>query len=204
MTIPKTYLIIAALCLIVGLICGWFLKPTSIIQTQGGTSRVTVIKVKTDTLWIVKPSATVHISGQGSITMDKINLQPVSFGVTNKDTNETPTCLPKDGLLFNCSIFNQNGLYIDTVKVSDVNQFILTMPFHSDFESIVDKDTFNIKYKFPANTFDMAWKPKPDSIMKVNIYTEVEKPIPWYRSDYAIGGYCIGAAVIGAVIRGSK
>lgn len=90
----------------------------------------------------------------------------------------------------------------DTVYASDTvrerDTVYTSRPFVATLDTIIDRDTIGIGYRFPQHTFSVALRMAPDSIRyetRTITLTRTERPFLEYVGAFAIGGvlgYIIG------------
>jgi hypothetical protein len=76
------------------------------------------------------------------------------------------------------------------------NSYIATL------DTIVKRDTINLKYEYPKNYFALNVRQKPDSILiqRIEIFTIKEKERPWYE----LPAYITGSIFVGYIFGGIK
>ena len=137
------------------------------------------------------------------------DIQPVSFSVIGK-LNATNSPIPiKTDTTGKIEIDNEEMLKqiqhtchteLGSVSYDAIDKYILP-EFIVSFDTIINRDTFNLRYEFPQNLFHFDFEPHKDSIMFQQITTEhrTTKTKTNYLKTFIIAtGSCVAGYLIGS------
>ena len=183
----KIIIIIYIIAFIAGGLFGWYIRPSQYI------ARKSVKRI--DTIVAIQYRPAIEIESRGKIKFRSAATANISLPPLEIDSNAgRPFLLVRrfDGIQI-CS---------DTMSVAKLLDYIVTLPFDSELQTIIDRDTFDLGYSFPENIHRLNARYKPDSV--ITIYREnlqyIEKPTPWFQTPYAEAGKLIIYAAFGYLI----
>lgn len=197
------YFVIAGIVLLaIGFALGWNFKPCPVKYVPAGET------IRHDTTWFVVKPPDVQDSGKGNVTFRPYkSAVPNTAKITVSDKPPEMNKTTNGGLTFMVNIFDgvkvkQDSLTINELTNNALSKYVLTEPFKSVRDTIINGNKIHQEYYFPEDSHKIEVKFKLDSVRIItNTITKMfEKPTPWYDETWARIGTHAVAIILTAYI----